>query len=146
MKNEVTKRLSAAEVLGLLVVEVLQGHLPEAQEIAREIKLHWPNGKPVAADFASPERDTNRPQGWQWTHERDAELIRRDGMMCEQHPGKEFPHDDCAGPGQAWAVEGKDAIRSILSEVAHDQKRSGCETRAIRVRPALGETRRLRQS
>ena len=21
------------------------------------------------------------------------------GWICEQHPHKEFPHDDCAGPG-----------------------------------------------
>lgn len=52
----------------------------------------------------------------QYVHERDAELIRKDGLMCEAHPGLEFEHDpDCAGPGMAWAIEGKAAITSALT-------------------------------
>lgn len=54
--------------------------------------------------------------GWQHTHERDAELIQRDGMMCEAHPGLEFGHDpECAGPGMAWLVEGRKQIESLAS-------------------------------
>lgn len=55
--------------------------------------------------------------GWQYVHERQAELIRRDGLMCERHPGKEFEHDpECAGPGMAWAVEGKAEIESLAAQ------------------------------
>jgi hypothetical protein len=61
------------------------------------------------------ERDT-RPTGWQWHHERENDLIGRDGWMCEQHPGREFPHDDCAGPGRSWVVEGKAAIQAFQAE------------------------------
>lgn len=25
------------------------------------------------------------------------------GWVCEQHPDREFPHDDCAGPGMLRA-------------------------------------------
>lgn len=51
---------------------------------------------------------------WQYTHERDADLIRKDGLMCEAHPGLEFGHDpDCDGPGMAWIVEGKEAVESL---------------------------------
>jgi hypothetical protein len=58
--------------------------------------------------------------GWQYVHDRERELIGRDGWMCEQHPGLEWPHDDgftgppCAGPGMAWKIEGKDAIRALV--------------------------------
>jgi hypothetical protein len=51
-----------------------------------------------------------RKAGWQYVHEHDADLIRSDGLMCEQHPGLEFDHDGCAGPGMPWILEGKDAI------------------------------------
>lgn len=57
--------------------------------------------------------EKERPANWEWTHERDAKLIARDGWMCEQHPGMEWPHDGCAGPGQAWIVEGKEAICTL---------------------------------
>lgn len=51
---------------------------------------------------------------WQYTHEHDAELIRKDGMMCEAHPGLEFGHDpDCGGPGMAWVIEGRGAIKLL---------------------------------
>lgn len=63
-------------------------------------------------DFSSRIR---RDASWQFTHERDAELIRRDGLMCEQHLGLEFEHDpDCAGPGHAWVIEGKETIQGLL--------------------------------
>jgi hypothetical protein len=45
--------------------------------------------------------------------QRGMELVNRDGWMCEEHPGVEFPHDDCAGPGMPWVVEGKDAILAL---------------------------------
>lgn len=54
--------------------------------------------------------------GWQYVHERDAELIRKDGVMCEAHPGLEFGHDpQCSGPGMAWTIEGRSAIAAALS-------------------------------
>ena len=28
-----------------------------------------------------------------------AEWDTSKGFVCEQHPNKEFPHDDCSGPG-----------------------------------------------
>ena len=58
--------------------------------------------------------ETSRRVSWKLTHERDAELLKQDGWMCEQHPGREFPHDDCAGPGMPWIVEGKEAIRGVI--------------------------------
>ena len=58
--------------------------------------------------------DGRQSQGWEWTHDHHAKLIGRDGLMCEQHPGVEWPHDSCAGPGQAWAVEGKQSIVAML--------------------------------
>jgi hypothetical protein len=55
-------------------------------------------------------------QAWQYTHERDAELIRKDGMMCEAHPGLEFGHDpNCGGPGTPWVIEGRSAIESLAA-------------------------------
>lgn len=59
--------------------------------------------------------NSQRSTDWEYTHERDAELIRRDGLMCEVHPGLEFGHDpECAGPGMAWIVEGKSRIQSLV--------------------------------
>lgn len=57
---------------------------------------------------------------WQWTHERQAELVARDGWMCEQHPGIEFEHqlssgEWCAGPGMPWMIEGRENIRTALA-------------------------------
>ncbi len=57
--------------------------------------------------------EIERPAGWEFVHERQNDLIRRDGWMCEQHPGTEWPHDDCAGPGMPWIVEGKQAIVAL---------------------------------
>jgi hypothetical protein len=49
--------------------------------------------------------------------ERQAVLVRRDGFMCEAHPGLEFEHDpECAGPGTPWVIEGKDAVTEILRQ------------------------------
>lgn len=45
--------------------------------------------------------------------ERGARLVARDGWMCEAHPGLEFPHDDCAGPGMPWEVSGKATILAL---------------------------------
>lgn len=61
---------------------------------------------------ARPSPEAERPKGWQYTHERQSELIKADGLMCEQHPGQEFDHDGCAGPGQPWMLEGKVAIEA----------------------------------
>ena len=40
-------------------------------------------------------------------------------MMCEAHPGKEWPHDDCAGPGMPWIVQGRTEIENMLSRGDH---------------------------
>jgi hypothetical protein len=29
----------------------------------------------------------------------EAHIGRHGGLVCEQHPDREWPHDDCAGPG-----------------------------------------------
>lgn len=52
----------------------------------------------------------------QQTAQRGADLIRRDGWTCEKHPGLEWPHDDCAGPGMPWVVEGKAEILALKAE------------------------------
>lgn len=57
--------------------------------------------------------DILKHRGWEYTHDHQSKLIARDGWMCEKHPGTEWPHGDCAGPGQAWAVEGKEAICAL---------------------------------
>lgn len=57
--------------------------------------------------------------GWVYKHEHEGELIRRDGWMCEQHPGVEWPHGDCAGPGVPWIVEGKEQIRALIGGTGH---------------------------
>lgn len=64
------------------------------------------------ADFV----DRRKVEGWEWSHEHDAKLLARDGWMCERHPGVEWPHDDCAGPGQSWAIEGKEQILSLIEQ------------------------------
>ena len=52
--------------------------------------------------------------GWEWYHEHQATLIARNGWMCEQHPGRPWPHDDCAGPGMPWMIEGRAAIEAVV--------------------------------
>ncbi len=59
---------------------------------------------------------SERPDGWIWHHEHEADLVRRDGWMCEQHPGTEWPHGDCAGPGMPWIVEGRADIERFRRE------------------------------
>ena len=71
--------------------------------------------------MTTSDREVARPDGWQWTHERNADLIRRDGLMCEQHPGLEFDHDGCAGPGMAWVIEGKEAFTQALTTARREQ-------------------------
>lgn len=56
----------------------------------------------------------SKPDGWEWTHEHQAKLIERDGWMCEAHPGREWPHEDCAGPGMPWMIEGRGRILAAL--------------------------------
>jgi hypothetical protein len=55
------------------------------------------------------------------SHERQAMLVRQDGMMCEAHPGQEFGHDsNCAGPGMPWLLEGKNTIERFRWEVERE--------------------------
>ena len=43
-------------------------------------------------------------------------FLAADGtMMCETHPGQEWPHDECVGPGTPWAVSGKTSILEMLT-------------------------------
>lgn len=64
----------------------------------------------------------DRPNGWEWTHERQAALIKADGLMCESHPGVEWPHGDCAGPGMPWMIEGREAITSYARIVENETR------------------------
>lgn len=53
--------------------------------------------------------------------ERQAKLLKADGLMCEAHPGLEFEHDaDCAGPGMPWMLEGRDAILRLAERIASE--------------------------
>jgi hypothetical protein len=61
-----------------------------------------------------------RPKGWIWNHEHQNHLIAQHGWMCEAHPGTPFPHDDCPGPGEPWAIEGKEDIRELLEDAYVD--------------------------
>lgn len=54
------------------------------------------------------------PDEWLWQHEHQGMLIERDGWMCEAHPGQSWPHDDCAGPGMPWSIEGRASIERAL--------------------------------
>jgi hypothetical protein len=56
-----------------------------------------------------------RVAGWVWQHEHQAALVARDGWMCEAHPGTAWPHDDCAGPGMPWVVEGRESIQALAA-------------------------------
>ena len=38
-------------------------------------------------------------------------------MICEQHPTKPWPHDDCAGPGMPWQA-GLDLLARSEQELA----------------------------
>lgn len=55
------------------------------------------------------------PEGWQWLHEWQADLVARDGWMCEAHPGQEWPHGDCPGPGMPWMIVGREAVLAALA-------------------------------
>jgi hypothetical protein len=33
--------------------------------------------------------------------------------MCESHPGTEWPHGECAGPGMPWVVRGRANIEAL---------------------------------
>ena len=42
-------------------------------------------------------------------------FLAADGsMMCEKHPGWEWPHDACAGPGMPWSIQGRTLIEETL--------------------------------
>ena len=42
-------------------------------------------------------------------------FLAADGsMMCEKHPGREWPHDDCVGPGMPWVISGRTLIAEVL--------------------------------
>lgn len=76
----------------------------------------------VLAALAFPEplserqQERDRPPGWVWQHEHQSALVARDGWMCEAHPGRAWPHDDCAGPGMPWMIEGRAAVTALSGE------------------------------
>ena len=35
--------------------------------------------------------------------------------MCETHPGHEWPHGDCLGPGMPWTLTGRTLIEEVLA-------------------------------
>ena len=39
-------------------------------------------------------------------------------MMCEEHPGREWPHDDCPGPGTPWILDGRTLIEEVIAREA----------------------------
>ena len=39
-------------------------------------------------------------------------------MMCEKHPGREWPHDDCPGPGTPWILDGRTLIEEVIAREA----------------------------
>ncbi len=65
-------------------------------------------GNTAAPDAPAPQSEA----------EHQAALIRRDGFMCERHPGLEFEHDtECAGPGMPWVIEGREEIAAYTERV-----------------------------
>jgi hypothetical protein len=81
-----------------------------------------------------------RPCGWQWTHERDTELLARDGLMCEAHPGTVWPHGACAGPAMPWKIEGREKIIRLL------HRRPAPSTPAMTVEQIRAEVTRTRKA
>ena len=57
-------------------------------------------------------------------YEADHQLmfLAADGsMMCETHPGREWPHGDCPGPGMPWVISGRTLIEETLYANRHDE-------------------------
>ena len=44
------------------------------------------------------------------TNDIDRMIEAEGGMVCEQHPHLEWPHDDCAGPGMTKAQAIQDGL------------------------------------
>lgn len=54
--------------------------------------------------------------------DQDTMFMAADGsMMCERHPGQEWPHNDCAGPGMPWVLEGKSLIQRVINKQFKDE-------------------------
>lgn len=86
--------------------------LEEALEVHEHAERQW---------FAAAELERAHRLAAEWRlraarHETQAKLIERDGLMCETHPGTAWPHDDCAGPGMPWMIEGKDVILGLAGK------------------------------
>ena len=59
------------------------------------------------------------PQQDKYAADRKEMFLAADGsMMCEAHPGREWPHDNCIGPGMPWVVTGRTLIEEMLSSSA----------------------------
>jgi hypothetical protein len=68
----------------------------------------------MSADEGSLRAEREHEQNM-YRADRDAMFKAADGsMMCEAHPGHEWPHDDCAGPGMPWILEGRTLITEAL--------------------------------
>ena len=53
----------------------------------------------------------------------DQMFLAADGsMMCECHPGREWPHEDCPGPGMPWVLRGRTLIEEVLHAATGGEK------------------------
>lgn len=61
-------------------------------------------------------------------------FLAADGsMMCETHPGREWPHDDCAGPGMPWIIQGRTLIEETLVLRSEAVARRDAEKRVVHI-------------
>jgi len=66
-----------------------------------------------------------------YTADADMMFLAADGsMMCEAHPGHEWPHDDCVGPGTPWVLSGRTLIEEVLT--AERQARAALEQALVK--------------
>lgn len=72
------------------------------QALAAAIELAGPHDVLVprlSADETTP-KPTSGPEVWLYNRRSDQYItLNGSDMVCEAHPDKEWPHDDCAGPG-----------------------------------------------
>lgn len=106
---------------------------------ARELVCDWRDewriptpepGTPLDAQSDLIQRITAYARQVEAQHQ--AELIRRDGFMCETHLGLEFGHDpDCAGPGMPWIIEGREAVTAYANQRSEQRYRDGASDAAF---------------
>lgn len=75
--------------------------------------------KDIPAASSRGEREAQLEKDMDGAYKADHDRIFKaaDGsMMCEAHPGREWPHDECPGPGMPWVVSGRTLIEEMLAE------------------------------